>query len=495
MVNKQLLDYVQNSLEGGASIEQITPALIGQGWNIQDINEAKTRVLEIISQKANVAVPPPAPLKKNGLNSHLSGLSASQILLYLGGLIIVLAGIIYVGINWTQWGSAARIGAILFPMIICYAIGVLLMRSHEQRKKQGEAFVTVGALLFPFFLLVLFNETAIFSSPYDDHFNLTVGTLTLLLYMISAFVLRNPIWTFLYHLTGLFVFYFFLKIIGVDSIFVEPTMAWLFLIIGVMYVFLSRVYDRRGHGDSGVYSYSIGSFTVALSFIRLFVETFTQNMQNLSWLIVILGAVYFMIGIYFEERGYKKYTDGTYFIGAGVVFILFMRLGMGGDLIRTFIGQGTGHGMEIVGWSNVIVGIVYLLIGFGLGRLDVQRFKNASGYKEFFNLVAPFWILGSILYLGLDGHKPVYETLLLISSLGFIFGSIPKLSRSYLLVGMLFLVIYIFSMGSEYFQNQVGWPITLFIAGLMSMGVGVVIDRVRKKYFVVTQSSSSVTTG
>ena len=78
--------------------------------------------------------------------------------------------------------------------------------------------------------------------------------------------------------------------------------------------------------------------------------------------------------------------------------------------------------------------------------------------------------------------------MLLLASLGFIFGSIPKLTRQFLLIGTLFLVVYIFMIGGEYFQNEVGWPITLFVAGLISMGIGVAMERVRRKYFTVVKS-------
>jgi hypothetical protein len=360
------------------------------------------------------------------------------------------------------------------------------MWSSEQRKKHGIAFIVVGALLFPFFLVVLFKEMAIFSTPYNDQFNLAVSLLTLTLYLVSAFIFRYPVWAFLYHTVGLFVFYFFLKTIGIDSIFVHPTMAWLFLILGTAYLFLALFYDRLGQEESGRYSYAIGALTVVVSFIRLFGETFMNNKQDLSWLLLIFGVAYFLIGILFENRGHKKYTQAPYFIGAGVVFFSLLRLGIDGTLLKGFVGQTMGYNSDIIGWSNIVVGVAYLLVGYLLSSLKNFQLEEASKYKEFFNLTAPFWILGSLFYLGLGGHKPVYETLLLLMSLGFIFGSIPKLSRQYLLVGTLFLVIYIFSIGAEYFQNQVGWPITLFIAGLISMGIGVAMEKMRRKYFITT---------
>src|SRR3989344_2402991 len=167
MVNKQILDYVQKSLEGGYSVEQISTALTEQGWNPTEINEALLKAQEIIQQKSAAPVAPPVPPKKSEWNIELKSLSASQILLYIGGLIVVLAGIIYIGINWSQWGSAARIFAILLTMLICYGAGVPMFFSSEH-KKQGIVFLVVGSLLFPFFLSVMFKELEMFAKPFND---------------------------------------------------------------------------------------------------------------------------------------------------------------------------------------------------------------------------------------------------------------------------------------------------------------------------------------
>ena len=59
MVNKQILDYVQKSLEGGYSVEQISTALTGEGWNPTEINEALLKAQEIIQQKSVAPLAPP----------------------------------------------------------------------------------------------------------------------------------------------------------------------------------------------------------------------------------------------------------------------------------------------------------------------------------------------------------------------------------------------------------------------------------------------------
>lgn len=171
-------------------------------------------------------------------------------------------------------------------------------------------------------------------------------------------------------------------------------------------------------------------------------------------------------------------------MGFFVIFLSLLRLATDGSLLTTFTGD-VGYKVEqsMVGWSAIIVGLAYLLIGWLGEKLRDLGLEEGGRYTEFFNLLGALAVLGAILYLGTDGKKPVYETLLLLSSLGFIFASIPKLSRQYLYAGTLFLVIYIFSIGGEYFQNQVGWPITLFIAGLTSMGVGFSIGKLKHQYF------------
>lgn len=486
MVNKQILDYVQKSIEGGYTVEQISTALSGQGWSPTDINEALLKAQEITQQKSVAPLAPPAP-KKSEWNIELKSLSASQILLYLGGLIVVLAGIIYISINWSQWGSAGRIFAILLPMLICYGVGAPMFFSNEH-KKQGIVFLVVGSLLFPFFLSVMFKELAIFATPYNDNFNLTVSLLSFVLYLVSSFIFRFPVWSFLYQGTGLFVYYFFLKLIGIESVFEKPAMAWLFLIPGTAYLFLSLFYDKNEQKDEGHYSYAIGALVLVFSFVRLFGETFAQNKEHLAWLLMFFGVAYFLLGIFYEKTNFKKYCQAPYLIGAGIVFFSLLRLAIDGTLLKDFTGSTAVYDRDIIGWSNVIVGVIYLVFAYVIEKLKNIGLEEAPKYKEFFNLVGPFWVLGAIFYLGLDGKKPIYETLLLLSSLGFIFGSIPKLARQYLLIGTLFLIIYIFSIGGEYFQNEVGWPITLFVAGLASMGISIVMEKVRRKYFAVVKS-------
>ncbi|PKL36963.1 hypothetical protein CVV38_03710 [Candidatus Peregrinibacteria bacterium HGW-Peregrinibacteria-1] len=490
MVNKKISAYVQKSLAGGYNPEQISAALSDQGWSSTEINEALLKAQETIQQKSPESVAPPAPPKTSAYNIDIKSLSASQILLYLGALIVILAGIIYISINWSQWGSTARILAIALPLLTCYGAGISMFFG-SQHKQQGGVFLVVGALLFPLFLSVLFKELEIFDKSFNDDFNLTISLLSFALYFASSFIFRLPIWSFLYLTVGMFVYYFTLKVIGIQSITEDPLMAWLLLIPSTAYLLSSWLYDKADHKDAGYHSYLVGALFILIPLVKLFLEAITYNKSHFAWILLVLGIAYFIFGILYEKKEFKKYCRAPYLIGAVLIFLSLLRLAIDGTLLEGFTDskyEKYDDGVNIIGWSNVIVGVIYLTIGHVAEKMGNFQLHEARKYKGFFNLVGPLWTLGAIYFLGLFGQKPAYETLLLIASLAFIFGSIPKMSRPYLITGTFFLIVYIFSIGGEYFQNQVGWPITLFLAGLASMGTSIAVEKIRRKYFTVTKT-------
>ena len=439
--------------------------------------------------------------KKQG--KKLKKLSVSQVLLFLGGLITVLAGITYIGINWSQWGPTSRIFALFLPMLICYSAGVSLF-FNNQHKKQGLAFVIVGSLLFPLFLSITFKELGLFTKPFNEYFALTVSSLTLVLYLGLNFVFRSSIWTLLYQGIGLYVYYYLLIVLGIKGNIKDPILAWLFLIPGTAYLLLSLyLYERSKENYKTYYSYVL-SILVFISCFTHFVVWALDN-KHLSWWLMLPGLTYFSFGAWLEKNGTKntlpywiglgsepptkglqwiqKYCSLPYLVGIGFIFFSFFCLAIEGTLLKTFFQLASQHKQDIIGWSNVIAGAIYLLIAWLISQLKYSQLEEGTKYRIFFDLMGSLFILIAILCLGLDGKKPIYETLLLLSSLSFIFVSIPKRSSLFLYIGTLFLIIYIFSIGREYFKDDVGWPLMLFVVGLMSMGISVAIEKIKRRHF------------
>ncbi|MBT4349332.1 DUF2157 domain-containing protein [bacterium] len=530
----ELLTYTKRALSRNYSFEQISSILSQQGWKIEEIKQAVIEAQE--SNQMELTKPliaPKAPDKSKPL-IPVEHLSASRILLYLGGLIVVLAGAIFIGINWSQWNPLMRILAIFSPMFICYLVGIKIFFSKEDEAIRN-VFLTVGSLLFPFFLLITFKELQIFDKPFNDAFNFTVYLFSFALYLIQSLLFRFPVFAILYQIMGFFTYYFFLKMIGIESIFIKNTMAWLLLIPGTAYLFLTsipndliqkksfniigtliivfsflRLFSNIDGKESAIWilflfgviysilglishygpykKYSltphlIGSSVIALSLINFLALTYKSNKEHLIWVILLFGILYFIWGMFLEFKKLKKISQAPYIIGAATIFLFLLRLGLDGTLLKTFSTNELQASREIIGWSNFIIGMVYLLIAYILEKIRHVEITTATKFAFLFNIFGPLWILTSLLYLGLDGNKIFYESLLLLASLAFIFISIPRSKKSFLLFGTVFLVTYIFMIGGEYFKNEVGWPITLFVAGLLSMGIGIAIEKVRQRYF------------
>ena len=190
-MNKQLSDFIEKSLRKGVPEEQILSGLSAQGWDKKESEKTLAKTKEMIYQGSLVPLVAPSAPKRSDWDIDLKTLSASEILLYLGGLIVCLAGITYVAMNWAQWNSPLRILAILLPMLIMYGIGAPLWFKGKYFR-QALIFIVTGSVLFPLFLTVTLKELKILVD-HPDSFGLFVSLCSSVFYLLSCFVFRNPV--------------------------------------------------------------------------------------------------------------------------------------------------------------------------------------------------------------------------------------------------------------------------------------------------------------
>lgn len=486
MITSELVEYVRKALESGLTIESITPALLGQGWSSEDVKQAASKAAEIMSGANNVPLPPKAPEKITQSSVAVQvhkNVSAAQVLLYLGAIVMVLAAVIYVGITWMYWNSGARIFAIFAPTFITFVIGAYLW-GKQDKEKTAMNFLGVSAVIFPFMLMVIFNELKLFEHIFSREFNLTVASVSLVFYCATALVFRNQAWSIFIHLALTFVVYMACVVLGVQDAFNAPIMAWIMLVLGAIYTFAATYYDKRSWNNAAHTAYTLGSILSLFALLGILLDGISRNPEgNISlWLSMLAGVAYFCLGVAYERKDLIKYCSSPYFMGTMAVFGSVAVLAIRGEFLKHFL-DVYSQSREIVGGSNFFAGIIFMLVGLLLSRIKFFGLKEGPKFSSFFDLVGPIWMLISMFYLGLGGHYPIYETALLLLCLIFIFGSVPTASRHHLFLGTVFLIIYIFDIGGEYFQNQVGWPLTLFGAGLISMGVGAAIEKMRRTFF------------
>ncbi|MBI2463542.1 hypothetical protein HYV57_01145 [Candidatus Peregrinibacteria bacterium] len=426
MSQKVLIEYIQSTLRKGFSRQSVKKALSSAEWTNQEINDAFFQADEMMMKDSKMTKTLPLAPKKSGWNLDLGTLSASQILLYLGSIIIVIAGFIYVGIHWEYWGPIERILAILIPMLILFAGGSKFW--IDKKKEKAVVTLFTGAILFPLFMSVTLTELKIFAPQETINFNLAISLSSLVFYILLHFIFPFYVWSFLTLIAGTASYYFTLDFFHIDKIYGSEIWGWAFLVLGLIYVFM---------------------------------------------------------GMFQEKRKKKEMSTLIYLFGFMISFFALWRLSLNADLIKAFMPNSNGYFPDQVhvGWSFVIVGGIYLLASMAIEKMEKRGWNIIGAYAKILSTVGIFMILGAILYLSSNGKKFFYETLLLIASLGAIFGSIPKSASQFLFAGTFFLIIYIFDIGAEYFKNDVGWPITLFAAGLISMGISFAMETIRKKYF------------
>lgn len=529
MSESDLVQFALRALQASHSPEEIRSSLKEKHWSDKEIDNAIRHAEEQFKYMAEKPLEAPEPKKHSEWDIQLKGLTASQILLFLGAIIVVIAGITYITLNWQYWSEWGRIAAIFIPTALCYLIGITTWVINATYKKIAVFFLFAGSLLVPLLLSIIFKELSLFSENYNQPFIFTVSLLTLIVFVVHRLLTKFPVWSFLAYATGIIVYFTFWTTLGVKGIDASTETSWLLMLLAIGYFVVHMLYDGKSYAKEGQSPFILGILVLIFSFLRIFPESFDDPV--FAWLLLVIGALFFLSGLALEWYQHKKFSGTFYFFGAAIVLIVLLRLGFDGSLVGYEIPRYTydpysgesrvetppqydeldeeaspiaepvvdkdevvtpvdyeyeeveSYNHDIVGWSNVLTGVLFFLIAGILWLLKKTKLTEASSYWKFFYFVAPLWVLGSIWFLGLDGNKFWYESLLLIASLGFVFGSIPKKSQLFLYSGTLFLIVYIFAIGGEYFQNNIGWPITLFIAGILSMSVGAGVEVLRRQFF------------
>lgn len=134
--------------------------------------------------------------------------------------------------------------------------------------------------------------------------------------------------------------------------------------------------------------------------------------------------------------------------------------------------------ITFVYYRVLAMGVSYCLLGYAFKK-DERR--PMSGFLYNFGILG---ILSSTLALG--GWKPeqsyLWEILYPSIVFGVVFLSVHLKSRSFLVWGTLFLMIFILKITAEYFAAGLGWPFSLIIAGFMIILTGYASLQLRKKF-------------
>lgn len=135
---------------------------------------------------------------------------------------------------------------------------------------------------------------------------------------------------------------------------------------------------------------------------------------------------------------------------------------------------------EFLEYRALTTGLAYIILG-------VYFSKQQNPLENIYHTLGALIFLTSAVFLG--GYRPYQNTFWEITfpalACGSIFISTLLKRNSYLVLGSLFLMIYIFKITSEYFSQNLGWPLSLILTGFAFISLGYYSLYIKKKYINV----------
>jgi serine/threonine-protein kinase len=369
-------------------------------------------------------------------------LSFSQVTLYLGAWILVLGAVLVVLFDYKRFAGTP---AVLVTAAAAACAGVIGIRCwRDSRRRVGVAYLLAFCLLLPLALMVAMGQY----------------------HVLAASSQNNPKLEFFARFES----------------FREATNAQLWWSIALSlpgYIWLRR-FTR-----SSVFALVLAFMGAVLSMVTLL------RMGLLEWLDTDPGRVYlrllpfallfFLLGILIERLRFA--SDSRYFYFFAVAFTLVGMSGVAGvhapyaNWLKSVASRTRGQ-QEYLYMINAV-------LYFALQQLcDRVPSAEMRWVAKTFRFVIPGHILTSLLLLGLSAsdlwekslqdialrHEArFFEILLPLAACAFIFGSIPKQMKNFLVTGLLFLAIGIIRLQQDLFKQRAAWPLCLLLAGLLLM--------------------------
>lgn len=278
---------------------------------------------------------------------------ATEILVYLGSVIVALALAFLAILNWDELGSAGRILVVLLPAVVMFALGWLLRSAADPRRRRGAQALWLGACLITgVAFMVIFHEARLIDwrerGPTDFYFLLScllAGGISGLAYLLLPTVVQSiPFHGWLSVA--------FLSFLGwLDAEF-PPFDPWrtlvLGLLVGALWLAFAAWLNRRGDDELAAVSLLFGAVTaLATPFLLA------------PWEKTPMEAVSLVANLLFIAASVRYQSRILLYSGAAFLLMLFTYLNF-----ERFAGE---VGMPI---ALFLSGAALILLGLGTGWLN-----------------------------------------------------------------------------------------------------------------------------
>jgi serine/threonine protein kinase len=369
-------------------------------------------------------------------------LSLPQVSLYLGAWILTVGAALLFLFQFVDLSGTLGVLVVAGVAALMADRGMRLWKSGQLRV--GIAYLLAFCLLLPVALLVAFGA-----------------------YHLFAKAAANPKWELLGH---------------ISKTFKQTTNAqiwWAVILSLPAYVWLRRF--TKSSVFSLVFAV-MGAWLWMVTLLRMgLLEWIDTDPGKIYFRLIPAALLFFAIALAVEWRQFPN--DSRYFYPIAVVFTFGALSGLASDHkpYQEWLERMLPWTRGQIEYLFIINAGIYLLLEVICERFSVSQMRAVG---KAFRFAIPGHVLTSLWFLGLEAtdrwqhqlddlsmkrEARVFEVLLPVAALVFVYGSIRKQMKNYFVVGMLFLAIGLVRLQEDIFEQRSRWPILLLILGSLLM--------------------------
>lgn len=299
-----------------------------------------------------------ARVASEGESDRAKQVQATEILVYLGSLIVFLALAFLAILNWEALGSNGRVMILLLPALAMFALGWPLRTATSHRRQRGGQALWLGAsLIVGVFFIVLFTEFDLIDwrerGPTDFYFLLScllAGGVSGLAYALLPTVAQSIPFHFWLTL-------FFISFLGWLDMEFPPFNPWRNLVLGLLmgtgWLAFGAWLNRQGRERLATVSLLVGAVTaLSTSFVMAADDGFVAGQTAREAVTFAVSLLFIAASVRFQSR---------IFLYSGATFLL---------LLITYI--NFRHFADEIGMPVALFlsGAALIILGLGTGQLN-----------------------------------------------------------------------------------------------------------------------------
>jgi hypothetical protein len=372
-------------------------------------------------------------------------LSLSQVLLYLGAWLLTVAAAIAVSLRVSGLSGAPAILAVAAASAACALAGARLWRQGNLRI--GIAFLLALCALLPLAALAAMTESGLFAARVAGR------------EWIAAFPAEDG-WK---PLTNAQLWW--------ASAFSLPLCLWL-----------------RRFTSSSVFSMAAAAGLCALSLVTLlrmgWLEWMAKDPGRFYFHLLPVSLIFFFVAFGLERA--VRPLDSRYFypFAVGFSYIALSGVALFHEPYAEWLKAAAPWTRGQIEYLFLINAAAYFALQAICDRIPTPQMRAVS---KAFRFVLPGHVLVSLLLLAIaaaakpeyQAEKRTFDLLLPAAAAGFVFLSIPKQMKNFLVSGLLFLAIGLVRLQQDLWRDSGLWPLAVLILGLLLMGVAAQYTRVK----------------